>query len=82
MSKISFVFERSKFEMILEGNDTIEVVLKKYAKLLSKNINDLIFLYKGKNILLYENIKNRKKIKNKTYIQVLKKLKKNIIMMN
>ena len=76
MSKIRFVFERSKFEMILEGNDTIEVVLKKYAKLLSKNINDLIFLYKGKNILLYDNIKNRKKIKNKTYIQVFRKTKK------
>ena len=55
MPKKKFIYEKNKFEMILEGKDLIINLLEKYANLLSIKINDLLFLYKGKNILLVEN---------------------------
>ena len=80
MSKIKFIYEKNIFEMILEKRDKIENLLEKYAKLLSIKRKDLLFLYKGKNILLFENktINNLKKNKN-IIISVFRMIKNNKI---
>ena len=51
MSIIKFIYENNIFEMIFEGNDSIKNIIDKYMKLLSIEIKDLLFLYKGINIL-------------------------------
>ena len=80
MSKIKFIYEKNIFEMILEDRDKIENLLEKYAKLLSIKRKGLLFLYKGKNILLFENktINNLKKNKN-IIISVFRMIKNNKI---
>ena len=55
MSKIKFIHEKNIFGMTLENTDSIENILEKYAILLSIKRKNLLFLYKGKNILLIEN---------------------------
>ena len=81
MSKIKFIFEKNIFEMISEDKDKIENLLEKYAKLLSIKRKDLLFLYKGKNILLienkYKNILNKNKNIIISVFKINKKKKKN-----
>ena len=75
MSKIKFIYEKNIIEMILEDKNSITNLLEKYAKLLSIKIKNLLFLYKGKNILLIE--KKYKNILNKNIIKSSFKINKN-----
>ena len=50
MSKTIFIYRKIKYEMLLEnGNSNI---FYEFSKKIDSKINDLIFLYKGKNISL------------------------------
>ena len=69
MSKIKFIYEKNIFEMMLEDKDSIGDIIKKYVKLLSVKIEDLLFLYKGINIKTENNEKLKlKKNKNMTIL--------------
>jgi len=50
MSKILFIYRENKYEMILKDNNFN--IFYEYSKSIDANINDLLFLYKGKNITL------------------------------
>ncbi len=56
MSKVKYIFEKNIFEMIYEDTDIIENVLEKYIKILLIEKKDLLFLYKGTNILKNKDI--------------------------
>ena len=77
MSKIRFIYEKNIFEMILEDKNSITNLLEKYAKLLSIKRKDLLFLYKGKNILLIENKYKKILKRNKNIIISVFKINKN-----
>ena len=64
--------------MIREKTDVIENVLKNYIKLLSVPKKELLFLYKGINILQNKVILNKLKIKKNIIITVIKKSEKEI----
>ena len=50
MSKMIFIYRKIKYEMLLEnGNSNI---FYEFSKKIDANINDLLFLYKGKYISL------------------------------
>ena len=50
MSKIIFIYRDNKYEMILEDRNLN--IFNEYSKKIDVNINNLLFLYKGKNISL------------------------------
>ena len=61
MPSIKIIYGKNIFEMKIERNDSFEDIVKKYLKLLSLNKKELLFLYKGKNILENKKILNRLK---------------------
>jgi len=61
MPSIKIIYGKNIFEMKIERNDSFEDIIKKYLKLLSLNKKELLFLYKGKNILENKKILNRLK---------------------
>jgi len=73
MSKIKFVYGKKVFDIIYEDMDKNENVMKKFIKNIGEK--DLIFLYKGKNILENEDILNKIKSNNNIKITVIKKNK-------
>ena len=76
MSKVKYIFEKNIFEMIYEDTDIIENVLEKYIKILLIEKKDLLFLYKGINILKNKDIFNKLKNNNKNNI-IITVIKKN-----
>ena len=72
MSKIKFVYGKNVFEITDE--DKIENALKKYEKMIEEK--ELIFLYKGINILENKDILNKLKRKNNIIITVVKRRNK------
>ena len=68
MSKIIFIYRENKYEMVLE--DRKLNIFYEYSKKIDSNINDLLFLYKGKNISL---------INSQIIINMLESNKNNII---
>ena len=77
MPKIIFLYEHNKYEMITKGNNSINNILNEYVAILDGNIDDFLFLYKGKNMILFgENLIKISKNK-KIIIMVFKKIKNN-----
>ena len=76
MSKIKFVYGKKVFDIIYKDIDKNENVIKKFIKIIEEK--DLLFLYKGKNILENEDILNKIK-NNNIIITVIKKKKQKII---
>ena len=52
MSKITFIFKENKYNMILENKNLANNIFNEYSKKIDVKIDDLLFLYKGKNIAL------------------------------
>ena len=75
MSKIRFIYEKNIFEMEYEESDLIENLFEKYIDCLSIEKKNLLFLYKGINIL--ENTFILNKLKNNIIIVVIKKNRNN-----
>ena len=59
MPKIKFVYGKNTFEMKYENTDIIENILKKYIELLSFEEKNLLFLYRGINILKNKIVLNK-----------------------
>ena len=55
MSKIIFLYENNKKEMILEYEYSLKELLKKYLSLIDQKQKDILFLYKGKELSLQSN---------------------------
>ena len=55
MSKIIFLYENNKKEMILEYKYSLNELLKKYLSLIDQTQKDILFLYKGKELSLQSN---------------------------
>ena len=51
MPKIIFIYRENKYEMVIEDRNLN--IFYEYWKILNVKINDLLFLYKGKNISLF-----------------------------
>ena len=73
MSKVKFVYGKKVFDIAYEDLDINENVIKKFIKIIGEK--DLLFLYKGKNILENEDILNKIKNNNNIIIIVIKKIK-------
>ena len=73
MPKVKFVLGKNIFDITKEDLNINESVIRKYMEILGEK--DLIFLYKGKNILENEDILNKIKNKNNIIITVIKKNK-------
>ena len=50
MSKTIFIYRENKYEMLLENKNSN--IFYEFSKKIDAKINDLLFLYKGKNICL------------------------------
>lgn len=61
MSRIKFIYQKNIFETSFDSKDSIEKTIEKYEQLISKEKNDLLFLYEGVNIL--ENKRLLKRLK-------------------
>ena len=48
MVKIEFIYMKNKF--IIENKDNYSIIFQKYSSLINKDLNQLLFLYKGKNL--------------------------------
>ena len=55
MSKIIFLYEKNKKEMILEYKYSLKELLKKYLSLIDQKQKDILFMYKGKELSLQSN---------------------------
>ena len=75
MSKIKFIYEKNTFIMTYENKDKIGNILKKYTNLLSVQEEDLLFLFKGINIIENKFLLNKLKNKTSIIITVIKKTK-------
>ena len=74
MSKIKFIYMKNIYEMKYNNNDlSINNLLSKYSLIININIDQLYFLYKGKNL----NLKNIKELNNITIFVYNIKIKKN-----
>ena len=63
------VYEKNIYDMIIKCNDSIENTLEEYLKLLSSEKGNLLFMYKGVNLLENKNIiKKINKFKKKNII--------------
>ena len=66
MPKIIFIYRENKYEMVIEDRNLN--IFYEYSKIVNVKINDLLFLYKGKNISLFNSqiiisiLKNNKTI--------------------
>lgn len=76
MSRITFIYHHNSYKMIIKENNSINHILNEYASLLNENINDFLFLYKGKNLILGQNSINLTKNVN-VIIMVFKRKKYN-----
>ena len=56
---VKLIYGKNIFEIETEKQDSFECIIKRYLKALSINKNELLILYKGKNIL-----ENKKILKN------------------
>jgi len=74
MPKVKFVFGKNIFDITNEDLNINESVIRKYMEILGEK--DLIFLYKGKNILENEAILNKIKNNNNNNI-IITAIKKN-----
>ena len=72
MSKIKFLFGKKAFDIVYEDIDKNKNVIKEFIKIIGEK--DLLFLYKGKNILENKDILNKIK-NNNILITVIKKNK-------
>jgi len=52
MSKINFIYRKNNFEMVLQDKNISIDIFKEYSKNINGKMNDLLFLFKGKNIFL------------------------------
>ena len=58
MSKITFIYIKNKYEMKLDKeNLSMKNVLIKYSSIINIDLNDLLFIYNGKNLSNYYNKK-------------------------
>ena len=57
MVKIEFIYMKNKY--IIE-NDDINSIFQKYSSLINKDLNELLFFYKGKYLNIRKNILNFK----------------------
>jgi len=73
MSKVKFVYGKKVFVIAYEDLDKNESVIKKFIKIIREK--DLLFLYKGKNILENKDILNNIKNNNNIIITVIKRNK-------
>ena len=55
MAKIIFIYGQNNYEMKFNNKNNISInsILYEYVRVLSENINELLFLYKGKNLVLF-----------------------------
>ena len=72
MPKVKFVYVKKDFDIAYEDIDKNENVIQKFIKIIGEK--DLLFLYKGKNIL-NNDILNKIKKNNNIIITVIKKNK-------
>ena len=70
MTKVKFVYRNNSFDITYEDIDINESPIEKYIKIFGEK--DLLFLYKGKNILEIKNILNKIKNNNIIIITVIK----------
>jgi len=78
MPKITFIYGQNNYGMNIKNNNSINFILYEYAKILGENINNLLFLYKGKNLSLFgSNLINLTR-NQKLIIMVFKRKKNNI----
>ena len=73
MPKVKFVYGKKIFDITYEDIDKNESIIKQFIKIIGEK--DLLFLYKGKNILENEDILNKIKNNNNIIITVIKKNK-------
>jgi len=73
MSKITFTYHHNSYEMIIKEKNSIKKILNKYITNLKENIDDFLFLYKGKNLNNLTEI--FKEINKNMIIMIFKKIK-------
>ena len=73
MPKVKFLYGKIAFDLEYKDIDINENAINKFIKIIG--VKDLLFLYKGKNILENEDILNKIKNKNNIIITVIKKNK-------
>ena len=71
MPKVMFIYKENKYNMILKDKISEINIFNEYSQSIDVKLNDLLFLYKGKNIALW----------NSQIINNLFKSKKNIIIL-
>ena len=82
MSKIKFIYMKNIYEMkYIEKDLSILNLLSKYYSIININFNELLFLYKGKNLIL-NNMKEVNELKDNNinilvYNLKMKKINKN-----
>ena len=57
MPRIKFIYGNNKLEMNINENDLLISVMKIYSDYITKDINKLYFLYKGKSLKLDSELK-------------------------
>jgi len=78
MPKINFIYGQNNYGMNIKNNNSINFILYEYAKILGENINNLLFLYKGKNLSLFRSNLINLTRNQKLIIMVFKRKKNNI----
>ena len=75
MSRIKFIYQKNIFETSVDSKDSIEKAIEKYEQLISKEKNELLFLYEGVNILENKHLLKKLKKKKNILIKVFNKNK-------
>ena len=77
MSEIKFIYMKNIYEIKNNKNDiSILDLLSQYSSIININLNELLFLYKGKNLILNK-IKKVNELKDNNIIILVFKLKMN-----
>ena len=50
MPKIIFLYEKNKYEMIIESKISIDKIFEEYLSMIDQKKEDIIFLYKGNKL--------------------------------
>jgi len=53
MPKIMFIYKENKYNMILKDKNSEINIFNEYSQSIDVKLDDLLFLYKGKNIALW-----------------------------
>ena len=62
MALITFIYGINKFNIKIRVNDSFLFIINKYCQILNEDMKKLFFLYKGKDISLFQkNLLNQKK---------------------